>query len=119
MASATPDLQLPFQPVPNYTARWTTCPRLLPDSGTVAGVEPATVKSQVQRPNHYSTQSTVTTHNNWISRVFARYVSCLPATCLTGVAIVVSSSTGKSVLVGVMFLWPKHETLKLYAEAIC
>ena len=76
-SSATPDLRLPSQPqsitVPwshdryqitllgdrqRHICVWTTCPRLLPESGMAAGrrSNPRPFELQVQRSNHYATR---------------------------------------------------------------
>ena len=71
MASATPDLRLPSQPqgiaayrlVPHYTASWqrhmcaNNLPKVVVRESARPVMEPATSESQVQRPNHYITQS--------------------------------------------------------------
>jgi len=44
---------------------WTTCLRLLPESGK-PGMEPATYQSQVQRPNHYTTRPHTCT--GWVQK---------------------------------------------------
>jgi len=76
MASATPDLRLPSQPqgiaaLDRYQIIllgdrgrrvWTTCPRLLLQSGT-AGVEPATFCVASQRPNYYTSETPPGGHN--------------------------------------------------------
>ena len=69
---------------------WTICLRLLPDSGTAAGVEPATVESQARRPNGASrphTKQKVVNHSasrwQWRS-LFVRYLCQVFAAMMWG-----------------------------------
>jgi len=64
------------------TCVWTTCPRLLLENAR-SGVKPATVESQVQRPNHYTTHAAVSVkHRSGVCPSFYRSVPSSIYSCV-------------------------------------